>query len=79
MSEIKPKKAALLTNIPSDRARYISGNKNTFPQLGDIVQLDQGFTSENGKAMVLAYKIDSAGNFEWELEVYESELGPDIK
>jgi hypothetical protein len=73
-----PKKATLLKNIPSDRARYISGSKNSFPQLGDTVQLDQGFTDENGKAMVLAYKIDSAGNLEWEIEVYESELSPEI-
>ncbi len=72
------KKATLLKNIPSDRARYISGSKNTFPQLGNKVQLDQGFTDENGKAMVLAYKIDSVGNHEWEIEVYESELSPEI-
>ncbi len=43
------------------------------------MQLDQGFTNENGVAMVIAYKIGADGGFEWELEVFESELGPDIK
>ncbi|WCE32153.1 hypothetical protein [Vibrio sp. SCSIO 43137] len=79
MSHLIPKKAALLVNIPSDRARFISGNRNATPQIGDVVQLDQGFTDESGKAMVLAYKIGEAGDFEWELEVFESELGPEIE
>lgn len=47
--------------------------------MGDVVQLDQGYTGADGKPMVLAYGLDPNGRFIYEADVYESEIGPDIK
>ena len=48
------------------------------PKVGDVVQLDQGYTGANGKPMVLAYGLDAHGRFIYEADVYESEISPDI-
>ena len=70
-------KASLLCDIPSDRYR-VFGEQTTPPKKGDIVELDQAFTSEDGKPMCIAYGVDSWGKVLYEVDVYESELGPDL-
>ncbi len=79
MNLAKPKKAPLLNSIPADRVRFLSAQKTDLPRAGDIVQLDQGYTGPDGRSMVLAYFVDESRKIECELEVYESELGPDEK
>lgn len=46
------------------------------PKNGDIVNLDQGFTSPDGKPMALVYCVGDGGSILYEAEVYEFELGP---
>ncbi len=70
-------RAELLISIPARRYRIMLEGTEP-PKRGDIVTLDQGFTSEEGKAMVLVYCIDKNGSSHYEAEVYESELGPNL-
>jgi len=65
-------KATLIIEIPVARYRLLKGNKP--PALGDILELDQGFTSPEGKAMVLAYHRGTDDEYDYEAEVYESEI-----
>ncbi|MCP4120290.1 MAG: hypothetical protein GY751_00880 [Bacteroidetes bacterium] len=66
-------KAKLASSIPTERYRIIS-EKSNCPKEGDLVFLDQGFTDNNGEAMVLAYYVDDDDTLLYEAEVYESEL-----
>ena len=47
------------------------------PKVGDVVVLDQGFTFPDGKPGCLVYGINETGEYRYEAEVYESELGND--
>ena len=71
-------RAHLLVLLPPDRYRILQKQNGKAPQAGDVVQLDQGFTGPNGEAMVLAYGIDSDGQYIYEAELFETEIGPDI-
>ena len=77
MSQGDAKRAALLNAIPSSRYSNLLKNAEP-PKQGDIVTLDQGFTSPDGQAMVLVYCIDENGTHRYGAEVYEYELGPDL-
>ena len=70
-------RAELLNSIPSNRYRIHLPNSAP-PEKGDIVTLDQGFTSPDGQEMVLVYLINTKGSYIYEAEVYESELGSDL-
>lgn len=56
-----------------ERYRILSAAGRT-PRAGDIVVLDQGFTSKDGMPMVLAYFPAIGNSSLYEAEVYESEL-----
>jgi|GEM_PF-800374 len=66
-------KAKLMSSIPQERYRLLSANASR-PKQGDIVSLDQGFTSSEGEPMVLVYLTNANGSILYEAEVYESEL-----
>ena len=70
-------RARLMVEVPADRFRIISPNGRA-PRPGDVVELDQGFTSPDGLPMGLVYFLDPAGGDMYEAEVYESELGEPI-
>ncbi len=72
-----PPRAELLKSIPPNRYRSHLLNSEP-PKKGDVVTLDQGFTGLDGKAMALVYLIDARGNYIYEADVYDSELGPDL-
>ena len=63
----------LLVEIPVERYRILSA-EGRIPRAGDVVVLDQGFSSEDGLPMVLAYFPAIGGGSLYEAEVYESEL-----
>jgi len=65
-------KAKLISEIPKER--YRSSGGVSVPQVGDILELDQGFTSEDGKAMVIAYHPTAGGKESYEVELYETEI-----
>lgn len=66
-------KATLISSIPQERYRLEAPNKIT-PNKGDVVCLDQAFTSTAGEPMVLVYCVNAHGAILYEAEVYESEL-----
>ena len=69
------KTAHLIASIPPQRFRSIDG---TEPLVGDVVMIDQGFTFPDGEPGCLVYGMNQNGNFSYEAEIYESEIGPDI-
>jgi hypothetical protein len=71
-------RAKLLVDLPVDRYRILSPSGRA-PLAGDEVALDQGFTSPNGLPMVLAYFPAIGAASHYEADVYESELGPELK
>ena len=66
-------RARLLVEIPVERYRVLSTERRT-PQAGDVVALDQGFTSEDGLPMVLVYFPVIGNDSLYVAEVYASEL-----
>ena len=72
MEIIKKPHARLLIGIPVERYRISATGRP--PQVGDIVVLDQGYTSEDGLPMVLVYFPSTGDDNLYEAEVYESEL-----
>ena len=68
-------RARLQKPIPPDRYRVLSGNSMS-PMIGDVVNLDQGYTSDDGQPMVLVYCLHGDGSYRYEAEVYEVELSP---
>jgi len=78
MSHANSPRAKLLVDLPADRYRLLSGSGRP-PRAGDEVVLDQGFTSPDGLPMVLAYFPVLGRSCQYEADVYESELGPDLK
>jgi hypothetical protein len=70
-------RAKLLVALPADRFRILTP-LGRVPCVGDELFLDQGFTSQDGLPMYLAY-FPSVGEASlYEADVYESELGPDL-
>jgi hypothetical protein len=67
------KTAKLLVELPATRYR-IDPKKGRAPRVGDLLVLDQGFTSDDGLPMVLAYFPSVGKDYMYEAEVYESEL-----
>ena len=70
-------RAKLLVELPSDRYRILSPGGRA-PRIGDVVVLDQGFTSPAGLPMGLVHFSDAIGANRYEAEVYDSELSPDL-
>ena len=73
---MKLKRAPLIAQIPATRFRSADGSA---PQVGDVVELDQGLTFPDGQPGCIVYFKDQNGKYKWEAEVYESELGDDIR
>ena len=62
-----------LISVPSDD-RIHFGENRTYPRIGDIVVLDQGFIFPDGKPGTLVYCLSANGDTLWGAEVYDSEL-----
>ena len=71
---MKVKRCILKTKIPESRFRSMDGS---VPKVSDVVVLDQGFTFPDGKPGCIVYGINEEGEYRYEAEVYESELGND--
>ena len=65
--------ARLIASVPANRV-YESCGDGSKPQIGDIVQLDQGFTFPDGKPGVMVYCVTPDGQTKWGADVYGSEL-----
>ena len=75
MSRQHVPRAQLLVELPARRYRILSPGGRA-PQIGDEVELDQGFTSSDGRPMGLVYLSGPDGEDLYEAEVYDTELGP---
>ena len=78
MGQRNSPRAKLLVNLPVERYRILSPSGRA-PLAGDEVVLDQGFTSSDGLPMVLAYFPSIGAASQYEADVYETELGPELK
>ena len=74
---MKIQRATLVAEIPIERFRLLDQN-TTIPKIGDVVVLDQGFTSKNGAACYLVYGTDRNGKYTYEAEVFESEISDNV-
>ncbi len=72
--QIKPNPCArLLVELPSERYTIPSATGRA-PRVGDVVELDQGFTAPDGRPMGLVYFPAVGPEAVYEAEVYETEL-----
>jgi hypothetical protein len=67
------KKARLIVPIPPERVHDSCGD-GSVPKIGDIVELDQGFTFPDGRTGGMVYCIGSDGRIKWGADVYDSEI-----
>jgi hypothetical protein len=80
MSARAPRLARIKSIIPLNRVDLTSGDRVSVPAIGDIVELDQGFTGPNSQPMGIVHCRDAAGTIRWVADVMDSELellGPD--
>lgn len=68
-----PPKARLLVKIPSERVDETVGDGNQ-PEVGDIVELDQGFIGPNGESMGMVVCLNADGTVRWAGDVLDSEI-----
>lgn len=72
----KPPLVPLIAEIPPSRFTSPDGIE---PKIGDVVQLDQGFTFPDGEPGCLVYFVRENGQIGYAAMAYESEIGPDIE
>ena len=65
--------ARLITSISPDRIHDACGDGSA-PQVGDLVQLDQGFTFPDGRPGGMAYCVRPDGHIAWGADVYDFEI-----
>jgi len=72
MASDGPVLARVIREIPGSRIN--DGEGSRLPRIGDIVELDQAFTGDDGEPMVMAYCHDADGRLLWSADLYEAEL-----
>ena len=65
--------ARLIAPIPPERIHDSCGD-GSLPEVGDIVELDQGFTFPGGKPGGMVYCVSPTGQLRWGADVYDSEI-----
>ena len=74
MEEHRPPKARIVVAIPVERVDMQAGDGKSIPAVGDIVELDQGFTGPNGEAMGIVVCVNNDGSVRWIADALESEF-----
>lgn len=67
------RKARLIAPIPPERVHDTCGDGSA-PDVGDIVELDQGFTFPDGRPGGMVYCVRPDGGIRWGADVYDSEI-----
>jgi len=67
-------RARVIRDIPASRIDPAQWDGTSLPRIGDIVELDQAFTGDDGEPMVMAYCHDADGRLLWYADLYEAEL-----
>jgi hypothetical protein len=65
--------ARLIALVPPQRVHDFCGDGSS-PMIGDIVELDQGFTFPDGKLGGMVYCMAPDGSVKWGADVYDSEI-----
>ena len=66
-------KARLIAALPPERVDTSAGDGST-PQIGDIVELDHGFTFPDGRSGGIVVCVDASGEIKWFADVLSSEI-----
>jgi len=67
-------RARLIALIPLERVDQTLGDRKSFPHIGDVIELDQGFTLPNGEAGGIAFCCNADGSVRWVADVLASEI-----
>lgn len=67
------RRARLIAALPMERVDTSDGDGST-PQVGDIVELDQGFTFPDGRPGGTVFCVADDGHDKWSADVLESEI-----
>jgi hypothetical protein len=73
--QVRSKPRARITKeIPTARVDMSLGDQQSVPQIGDIVELDQGFTMPTGESAGIVVCRNSNDSIRWVADVLESEM-----
>lgn len=67
------RRARLISALPLERVDSSIGDGST-PQVGDIVELDQGFTFPDGRPGGIVFCVAADGHIKWTADVLDSEI-----
>ncbi len=67
-------RTARLIAIPSADRIDLELGDGSRPVLGDIVELDQGFTFPDGRAGGIVFCMSSSGKIRWCADLYDTEI-----
>ena len=67
------KRARLIAVVPAERVD-VSGGDGSAPRVGDIVELDHGFTFPDGRPGGIVVCRAPDGHFKWSADVLDSEI-----
>ena len=73
-------KARLIVVLPPERIDCTTGDGSA-PQIGDVVELDHGMTSSDGRSGGIVVCVGANGEIKWIADVLDSEievLPPDV-
>jgi hypothetical protein len=67
-------RARIVAAIPVERVDLTLGDGASLPKIGDIVELDQGFTMSSGERAGIVVCCNSDGTVRWVADVLECEM-----
>jgi hypothetical protein len=67
------RRARLISPVPIERVDFSVGD-GSIPQVGDIVELDQGFTFPDGQPGGIVFCVSDNGHIKWSADVLDSEI-----
>lgn len=76
MDRYIPPNARLASEIDDRRLELSECDGLTLPTVGDLVHVDQAFTSADGQQMYMVYCQHLDGRIKWAADLFESELEP---
>ena len=74
MEQSHPKLARIIAAIPIERVDLAAGDGHSLPQVGDIVELDQGFSGPSGEPMGIVSCFNQNRSTRWVADILESEM-----
>ena len=74
MQDHRSPKARITAEIPAARVDLTLGDKKSMPVIGDIAELDHGFTTPAGVQAAIAVCRNPDGSVRWVADVLVSEM-----